>query len=505
MFRIGSLLKRLQREASAASPEADTPSVPETPAPKLESLPVEPSLDQPMPIEEQEDDISSTSKQKRHMARRQRQRERKQLGKAEEIDLGPISLLSSAESTEEDVESPQEVMESKPSDFTSALSQTWFTSSEPGASQGHFFGSCRWSPTGDRIATVGGENGILKVFAIPEAPLSPEYLELPSSNVTQVCSSECIYDYAWYPFSNAQLEGSSLIAIGARSRPIQLWDATNGTLRASYRAYDHVERVCSPHSLAFSLDGSRIYGGFDGVIRSFPIEHPGNNYTEHWTRRDKKATARSHKRSSAHHYEGHVDNHSFNGIISTLATVPSNPNALFGGSFSGDLALFDLTTFEQHISIKVPFNVTHIKASPCGTNLYAAGRKTNQLVAFDIRMPNHILWTIQREASTNQRIGFDLDYTGSMLMSGSSDGSLKLWNLSLQADPVAVSVSGLDPIGQDGINCAQFHPFSANHYAVTTGQRRLAQFPCDSDSSSDDEPKLPDPHSQLIVSLLGSK
>lgn len=506
MFRIGNLLRRLQKEADTASPSTKPAPVAEEVVPEPVLQPDVASLDHESSSGASEDDLLPSSKQKRHQARRQRQRERKQLGKEEEITLRPIVTDIPAQSAQVSSEPPLSSSEPQSVNYGSQVSTAWFASSEPNSSQGHFYGSCKWSPTGDRIATVGGENGVLKVFTIPEAPVPTADLELPSSYITQVCSSECIYDYAWYPYSNAQIEGSSLIAIGARSRPVQLWDASNGTLRASYRAYDHLEHICSPNSLAFSIDGSYIYGGFDGVLRAFPIEQPGNNYTEHWTRREKpKSSKRSREPSNTHasHDEPYGHEYSFNGIISTLATSPSNPNALFGGTFSGDIALFDLTTFSQQISIKAGYGVTQVKPSPCGSKLYAAGRKSNQIEAFDLRMPENALWTLQRCSSTNQRIVFDLDCTGSLLMSGSSDGSLKMWNLSLQDTPMAVSIAGLDSYEHDGINCAQFHPFYPSYYAITSGQRRIALDPCyDSDSDSDAETPLPEARSQLFVGYL---
>lgn len=506
MFRIGNLLRRLQKEADAAS-------APTNPAPIADVVATEP-VDQPIvgvmdhesSNEASEDSLLPSSKQKRHQARRQRQRERKQLGKEEEVNLPPVITDTPAQTAQLAPETPIPSNEPQDVQSSSQISTTWFKSTDSDSSRGQFYGSCKWSPTGDRIAAVGGENGVLKVFTVPEAPVPTDDLELPSSYITQVCSSECIYDYAWYPYSNAQVEGSSLIAIGARSRPIQLWDASNGTLRASYRAYDHVEHICSPNSLTFSLDGSYIYGGFDGVLRAFPIEHPGNNYTEHWTKRQTtKASKRSREPSTslASHSESYETDYSFNGIISTLAISPSNPNALYGGTFSGDIALFDLTTFSQQISIKTSYGVTQVKPSPCGYKLYAAGRKSNQIEAFDLRMPETALWTIQRESKTNQRIVFDLDCTGSLLMSGSGDGSLKMWNLSLQDAPMAVSIAGLDSYEHDGINCTQFHPFYPNYYAITTGQRRIAPDSCyDSDSDSDSENPLTEARSQLIVGYL---
>ena len=539
MFRIGNLVRRLQRESAEAKPSPEpAKEVVEAPIPPEEALSPSESIS-----DVHNDEVSVSGKQKRHMVRRQRQRERKQFGKVEEVDLDQLNSEILAPSSQVGEESAVQSSDANTWNYTSVSVSTWFKVTENNANQGQFFKSCKWSPNGDRLALVGGENGILKVVGLSDSVLPPDAPELSSSLSNQVCQSDCIYEYAWYPFSNAQLENSSLIVIGARSRPVQLWDAVNGTLRASYQAYDHLERVCAPNSLTFSLDGSQIYCGFDGVIRSFPIDQPGTSSTEYWTKGDKKRNSKMSSKSSKsisnaryHNQHAYTTSHSssalldttsteknenfsfngfnsasseienynmeygFNGIISTLSTVPSNPYMLIGGSFSGDLAVFDLTTFSQQVSIQVPYAVTQVKSSPCGTRLYAAGRNSNAIDCFDLRMPNQPLWTVQRLSNTNQRIAFDIDYTGSLLMSGSVDGSLKLWNLCLQATPVAVSISGMESYEHDGINCAQFHPYGPNYFAVTTGQRRiLPDLDYDSDSDTDSETRLPIPRSELFV------
>lgn len=42
-----------------------------------------------------------------------------------------------------------------------------------------------------------------------------------------------------------------------RDHPIQLWDVTTGTVRASYSAIDHCEKFIGPNVLSFNLDGSK--------------------------------------------------------------------------------------------------------------------------------------------------------------------------------------------------------------------------------------------------------
>ena len=48
-----------------------------------------------------------------------------------------------------------------------------------------------------------------------------------------------------------------------------MWDACSGQLRCTYRAYDAVDEVTAATSLAFSLDGASLYGGFSKTIRRY--------------------------------------------------------------------------------------------------------------------------------------------------------------------------------------------------------------------------------------------
>lgn len=65
-----------------------------------------------------------------------------------------------------------------------------------------------------------------------------------------------------------------------QAHPVHLWDACTGQLRCSYRAYDAVDEVTAATSLAFSLDGARLFGGFKNTIRAWDTSRPGRDYQE---------------------------------------------------------------------------------------------------------------------------------------------------------------------------------------------------------------------------------
>ena len=65
-----------------------------------------------------------------------------------------------------------------------------------------------------------------------------------------------------------------------QAHPIHMWDAGSGDMRCTYRAYDAADEVTAATSLAFSLDGNQLLGGFGKVIRTWDTSRPGRDYTE---------------------------------------------------------------------------------------------------------------------------------------------------------------------------------------------------------------------------------
>ena len=85
--------------------------------------------------------------------------------------------------------------------------------------------------------------------------------------------------YAWYPYMNSTNPITSFfISCRGHSSPIHLIDAYTSQLRASYRPYNNVDEMEGPTVVAFSPDGSKIYGtGFktDRTIVVFDTSIPG--------------------------------------------------------------------------------------------------------------------------------------------------------------------------------------------------------------------------------------
>ena len=55
--------------------------------------------------------------------------------------------------------------------------------------------------------------------------------------------------------------GSCCFLTSTRHRPVHLWDAVTGELRATYRAYDHLDEIVAAHCVAVEPDGAKLFLG----------------------------------------------------------------------------------------------------------------------------------------------------------------------------------------------------------------------------------------------------
>uniref|UniRef100_A0A8C3UWQ6 Telomerase Cajal body protein 1 n=1 Tax=Catharus ustulatus TaxID=91951 RepID=A0A8C3UWQ6_CATUS len=257
------------------------------------------------------------------------------------------------------------------------------------------------------------------------------------------------------------------VASSSRDNPVHLWDAFDGTLRGSFRAHNHLDEPVAPHSLAFTPDGSRLLGGFDGAVREFPTERPGRSGLE----RALKQGGQGQR-----------------GLIGCLAFSPSQ--SLFAaGSYGRSLGLYPLEGGGAvALWPRLPAAPTHLRFSPCGTHLYAGGRKDCHILCWDLRVPDRPLLALPRRVATNQRVTFDLDPSGQFLVSGDTDGFVTVWDT--LTPPGAGDPPELPPLLRfralrDCVNGTSLHPWLP--LLATASGQRLFPAPWDSDSEEGTE------------------
>lgn len=70
-----------------------------------------------------------------------------------------------------------------------------------------------------------------------------------------------------------------------------------------------------------------------------------------------------------------------------------------------------------------------MKFTPNGLQLVSGARKDHRLLVWDIRYYRRPLNILSRVVNTNQRVYFDISPCGKYLISGGTDGILRVWNV----------------------------------------------------------------------------
>ncbi|ORZ12763.1 WD40-repeat-containing domain protein [Absidia repens] len=267
----------------------------------------------------------------------------------------------------------------------------------------NFFKACHWSPDGTCLLT-SSEDRMIRLFDIPSSIYDPSTTEpvtlTPSLGILE---GESICDIAWFPSMNSQDPATCCFLSSTRDHPVRLWDATTGKVRASYCVVDHQERFIGPNVLKFNLDGTKIYCGYENMIEIFDVHAPGNNTST-------KHSTTPHRKSR----KGQK------GIISCLDFNPDHSGMYAAGSYSQSIGIYDERTNDLCLKLTgmKGGGITQVKFSLDGNLLYSASRQFNRISCWDIRQSGNILYEIDRKGKTNQRITFDLDPTGSVLVTG---------------------------------------------------------------------------------------
>ncbi|XP_072033620.1 telomerase Cajal body protein 1-like [Amphiura filiformis] len=338
----------------------------------------------------------------------------------------------------------------------------------------NFLKGCKWSPDGSCLLTNSDDN-ILRLFNLP--PTMYQDLNQPLDELKTVLSmheGELIYDYCWYPMMNSALPETCCLASISRDHPVHMWDAFTGELRCTYRPYNHLDELAVPHSLAFTPDGSKLYCGFNKVVRVFNTDRPGRDCQQRQTRTKKSGQS---------------------GIISCFA-MNAYTGLYAAGSYSKSIGLYEQSSGTSMCILEgQQGGVTHMIFSPDGEKLYSGGRKDNELLCWDLRNPGVVLYSLVRQGDTNQRMYFDLDRTGRYLFSGNTDGTVSVWDTNNPPEQQGTSQERvLKPMlnfqaHEDSVNGVSIHPHLPL-IATSSGQRHfplpLANMNSDSDSDTED-------------------
>ncbi|XP_014355820.2 telomerase Cajal body protein 1 homolog [Papilio machaon] len=301
---------------------------------------------------------------------------------------------------------------------------------------------CKWSPDGTCCLSVVNNDGV-HVTELPRDLYSGSVDSKRKIDVLDpvihVKESGLIYDFCWYPGMNSTIPESCCWITTRQNAPIQMWDAFDGSLRCSYRGFNAVDEMEPAISVTFNNEGNRIIGGYKKVLRTFDVERPGRDYAEH----------------------------KINSPASCFAT---SGNLLAVGSWNSTISLFNVNEMGNYKSIGKMHGhtggVTHAKFTPDGLKLVSGSRKDHRLLIWDIRYYRTPLNILSRAVDTNQRVYFDISPCGKYLVSGGTDGLVKVWDSNKVnwhsrldvTDGDKYNVTYIFPLHKDCCNSVSIHP-----------------------------------------------
>mmetsp|Transcript_23969 Transcript_23969/g.44474 ORF Transcript_23969/g.44474 Transcript_23969/m.44474 type:complete len:437 (+) Transcript_23969:1-1311(+) len=334
-----------------------------------------------------------------------------------------------------------------------------------------FWRGVKFSPDGTCIL-CNTDDDVLRMYEFPKLERC----------VLSYDEGECIYDFTWYPLMNSADPSTCCFVSASRGKPVHLWDAYNGGLRASYLLINELDESANALSTSFSPDGTHLLAGVERGLYLWDVTRPGPQIESWRTTTTRKA--RDGQR----------------GIIGSLAFCPDGSGLFAAGSYNGSVGLY--TTNEpcaRALFSAQERGVSQLLFSADGVRLFTGGRKSPDVLCWDIRRLNEPTDTFPRQVSTHQRIQFDIDASGQYLLTGSTCGQAKLYSIS--EGKLLYSTPDLG----DVVNGVSFRPSSHDGqtvFAACSGQRHVAPplaTESDSDSDSDSNRELPVNPAQLAL------
>ncbi|XP_050344417.1 telomerase Cajal body protein 1 homolog [Nymphalis io] len=301
---------------------------------------------------------------------------------------------------------------------------------------------CKWSPDGTCCLTVVNNDGV-HITELPKdlyfGSVHPERTIDVLESVIHVKEAGLVYDFCWYPGMNSNVPETCCWLTTRQNDPVQMWDAFDGSLRASYRGFNAVDEMEPALSVTFNPEGTKIIAGYKKMLRTFDVDRPGRDFGEHKT----------------------------NSPASCLAT---DRNLLAIGSWNTTISLFNMSELGTYKSIGKMHGhtggVTHIKFTPDGLKLISGARKDHRLLVWDIRYYRRPLNILTRVVDTNQRIYFDVSSCGKYLVTGGTDGVTKVWDVDSVNWSESINVTEVSkdnatfrfPLHNDCCNSISIHP-----------------------------------------------
>ncbi|KDQ12768.1 hypothetical protein BOTBODRAFT_134321 [Botryobasidium botryosum FD-172 SS1] len=336
--------------------------------------------------------------------------------------------------------------------------------------QSNFFRAARWCPDGS-CALTSSEDRSFQIISLPKEISNQSTTNDWTMKVNAPLRQPApMFDFLWYPYASSMNSAAFCFVASVRECPVKLLDANDGRLRASYRIFDHRERFVAPHSLAFDGTATKLYCGFQDAIEEFDLSRPGDGTRLHTTPSKKSRDG-------------------MKGIISSIAFSPDYASNTFLASTlsssSNGIALFSTDTGgapQQFLGGVERGGVTQVQFNPARPHIvYAASRRSSVIQSWDLRNPDCVMQEYDRggAGTTNQRLRFDLDFSGKVLGFGNQDGEVSLYDISGEEATATLRFQGHN----DGVGSVAFHPIHPLLMTVSGSRHFLELDPTSSESS----------------------
>jgi telomerase Cajal body protein 1 len=242
---------------------------------------------------------------------------------------------------------------------------------------------------------------------------------------------EPIRAFSAYPFYDLSESHTTIALISIPDQPIRLVNTLyDGLSIVSSFPYvkPETEAFVSPYSLTFTPDGTHFIAGADSEISVFDVYRNGSGPIETYRYKKYLPPGASNDWGPGR------------GIVSTLDISPQH-GILAAGTFNRRLGLYSsngrgecITVVDLQSDDSIQgFGVCQVQWSSCGSYLYVAERKSDEILIFDVRNQHRLLQRlINRDANSNMRLGFDVK--DDKLFAGGLDGQVRVWSALGKAD-----------------------------------------------------------------------
>ncbi|OEU16273.1 WD40 repeat-like protein, partial [Fragilariopsis cylindrus CCMP1102] len=152
--------------------------------------------------------------------------------------------------------------------------------------------------------------------------------------VITCAAGETVRAYTWYPHMKSSDPATCCFAAVSRDSPVHLYDAYDGSIRASYCPYNGLDEMESPTTLCFVENGTKLVTGglrTDRLLHIFDINRPGRDHVPPTLKLGKTRRSKDGQK----------------GLVSAMAYSEHRGVIAIGTYSPGSIYLYDLRTYSK--------------------------------------------------------------------------------------------------------------------------------------------------------------